>query len=255
MDIGVLQQPAGMLLKALIVVDKCFSACPCGHSVISRVYKLCFGQSVCSLFMPMRKCFSASCMIFVLRCACPVRNRTPALFSAVLPALYMQALCIGVTLAAYLNLLARKQAAEGTHVSGSSSQELNSSGNGISTSNKPRCQLLTQQALQLDDAAWEAAEVRSWQSACEQHAVLPDTHHKLLKAVGCSSKAMVWAAVSLHISTVEYQSKAANMWGLINAYQELVEVLYSGKLESATVGASASVHPGSRGSKWLLAVR
>lgn len=148
----------------------------------------------------------------------------------------MQALCIRMTLAAYLNLLARKRAADGLHVSGSNPAELSSSGCGISTINKPRCQLLTQQALQLDDAAWEAAEVRSWQTACEQHAVLPDTHHKLLKAVGCSSKAVVWAAVSLHISTVEYQSKAANMWGLINAYQELVEVLDSGKLESGTAG-------------------
>jgi len=82
---------------------------------------------------------------------------------------------------------------------GSSSSSKSSGGGGINSSTsstssaggtkvKPTRKL---RALQCTDPS------KAWQFACEQHQLLPPTHQELLRQVGCSSRAVLFAAVSM----------------------------------------------------------
>jgi len=78
--------------------------------------------------------------------------------------------------------------ASGSSASGSSNSSSSSSSNngGGGTQGHPARKL---QALQCTDAS------KAWQFACEEHQLLPSTHHKLLQGAGCSSRSVLFAAV------------------------------------------------------------
>jgi hypothetical protein len=96
----------------------------------------------------------------------------------------------------------------------------------------------SRQQGQRDEELKERWQKAAWELACRRHDVLPAAHYLLLELVGCSSKALLWAATEDYNAALACLEEACSVCHR-TACEHVVKQLDTGRSSSVVPETSA----------------